>query len=82
VWVKWVEAERPRLVAQLYSSDDERSRWLLETFQQERKKLERMNDLERQRHEAVMQLLGNLRGSGGSFQYIGSKGRYEWVPGR
>jgi hypothetical protein len=82
VWRNWSEAERPLLVAQLYAVKDERSRWLLETFKQEREKLDRMNETERQRHEAVMGLLGNLRGSGGSFRDNASKGRYEWVSGQ
>jgi hypothetical protein len=54
----------------------------LETFKQAREKLDRMNEAERQRHEAVMGLLGNLRGSGGSFRYNASKGRYDWVSGQ
>jgi hypothetical protein len=83
VWRKWTEAERPKLLAQLYTArDDERSRWLLETFTLERKKLDLMNEAERKRHEAMMQLIDNLKGSGGSYRFNPVKGQYEWVPGR
>jgi hypothetical protein len=74
---------RPRLLARLQTTENrESSRWLLEIVAQERKKNAALSAAEQKRHEAVMRLLGNLRGSGGSWRYDALKNRYDWVPGR
>ncbi len=76
---KQVGALRPKLLAQLETADDARSKWLLEIAAQERKKEELLSEAERQRHEAMMKLIDNLRPSG-SWRYNPVTGRHEWRP--
>jgi hypothetical protein len=77
---KQVGALRPKLLAQLeIAPDDARSKWLLDIAAQERQKEELLREAERQRHEAMMQRIDNLRPSG-SWRSNPVTGRQEWRP--
>jgi hypothetical protein len=79
VWQKWTDAERPKLLAKLQTAQDERSKWLLESCAQERKKFELLSALEKQRHETAMSLIENLKPPPGYWRTNPVTGRTEWV---
>src|SRR5262245_614406 len=76
---KLVPALRPKLLVQLRTAGNERSQWLLEIANQERKKADLLSDAERRRHGAAMKLIDNLRPFG-HWGYNARTGRYEWMP--
>jgi len=78
---KLVPALRPKLLVQLRTAGNERSQWLLEIANQERKKADLLSDAERRRHGAAMKLIDNLRPFG-HWGYNARTGRYEWMPCR
>jgi hypothetical protein len=79
---KQLGALGPKLMAQLETArNDERSKWLLEIALRERKKAELLSAGERQRHETMMQLIGNLAPTM-HWEHNSRTGRHDLVPGR
>jgi hypothetical protein len=83
---KWRRALQPKVLTELRSADNPRSKWLLETYQNERQLVQRMREQMLRDYEKKMSIYrkyGEIGNSDGHFEYNSATKRYDrWVPNR
>jgi hypothetical protein len=84
---KWRKALQPKVLTELrLAADNPRSRWLLETYENERQVVQRMRDrmlLDYETKMSIYRKFGEIGNSEGHFEYNPTTKRYDrWVPNR
>jgi hypothetical protein len=84
---KWCKALQPKVLTELHiAADNPRSKWLLETYQNERQLVQRIREQMLRDYDTKMSIyrkVGEIGDADGHFEYNPNTGRYDrWVPNR